>query len=114
MECGKSYTIEDILNADGVPHCKCGGIIKPDIVLYEEGLDQNVIMKSIEAISNADVLIIAGTTLVVQPAASFINYYQGNKLILINLSEVPNENKIDYVLHEKVGEVFKEIMKIIK
>ena len=110
MECGKSYTIEDILNAEGVPHCKCGGIIKPDVVLYEEGLDQNVIMKSIEAISNADVLIIAGTTLVVQPAASFINYYNGNKLILINLSEVPNENKIDYVLHDKVGEVFKEIM----
>lgn len=114
MECGKSYTIEDILNAEAVPHCNCGGIIKPDIVLYEEGLDQNVIMKSIEAISNADVLIIAGTTLVVQPAASFINYYQGNKLILINLSEVPNENKIDYVLHEKVGVVFKEIMQIIK
>ena len=113
MECGKSYTIEDILNAEAVPHCTCGGIIKPDIVLYEEGLDQNVIMKSIEAISNADVLIIAGTTLVVQPAASFINYYQGNKLILINLSEVPNENKIDYVLHDKVGEVFKEIMQMI-
>lgn len=110
MECGKSYNIEDILKADGVPHCICGGIIKPDVVLYEEGLDQNTIAKSIDAISKADVLIISGTTLVVQPAASFINYYRGNKMILINLSEVPNEDRIDYVVHCKAGEVFSKIL----
>ena len=113
VKCGKKYAIEDILKVDGVPHCDCGGIIRPDIVLYEEQLDSEVIMKSIDAISKADVLIIAGTTLVVQPAASFINYYRGNKLILINLSRVPNEDNINYVIHEKVGEVFKEIMDIV-
>ena len=110
MNCGKKYTIEDILEKDGVPHCDCGGIIRPDIVLYEEQLDQTVIRKSIEAISKADVLIIAGTTLVVQPAASFVNYYSGNKLILINLSSVPNESSIDYVIHDKVGVVLKQVM----
>lgn len=113
VKCGKNYTIDDILKIPGVPHCECGGIIRPDIVLYEEPLDQEVIMKSIKAISEADTLIVSGTTLVVQPAASFINYYRGNKMILINLSEVPGEKNIDYVLHEKVGEVFKEIMKEI-
>ena len=111
MKCGKFYTIEDILASDGVPHCECGGIIKPDVVLYEEGLNQDTIMKSIDVIKKADVLIISGTTLVVQPAASFINYYNGDKMILINLSEVPNEKYINYVLHEKVGVVFSEIMK---
>ena len=114
INCGKEYTIEDILKSDGVPHCTCGGIIRPDIVLYEEQLDQNIIRKSIEAISKADVLIIAGTTLIVQPAASFINYYSGNKLVLINLSEVPNESSIDYVLHDKVGKVFSKIMEMLK
>lgn len=114
MKCGKKYMIEDILSKEGVPHCSCGGMIRPDIVLYEEGLDQNVIQKSCMAIANADVLIIAGTTLIVQPAASFINYYRGSKLILINLSSVPNEKNIDYVIHDKVGEVFTEIMKDIK
>lgn len=114
MRCGKNYTIEDILKSDGVPHCECGGIIRPDIVLYEEALDQDVISKSIKAISEADTLIIAGTTLIVQPAASFISFYKGNKMILINLSEVPGEKNIDYVLHEKVGEVFTEIMKEIE
>lgn len=111
VNCGKNYTIDDILKSEGVPKCECGGIIKPGIVLYEEPLDQEVIMKSIAAIENADTLIIAGTTLIVQPAASFVNYYRGHKMILINLSSVPGESNIDYVLHEKVGEVFSEIMK---
>lgn len=113
MKCKKKYAVEDILKKDGVPHCDCGGIIRPDIVLYEEGLNSETIYKSCKAIEEADVLIIAGTTLIVQPAASFINYYRGNKLILINLSHVPNEQSIDYVIHEKVGEVFMEIMKQI-
>lgn len=110
IKCGKNYTINEILATDGVPHCECGGIIRPGIVLYEESLDQVVISKSVDAIRKADVLIIAGTTLVVYPAASFVNYYEGNKLILINLSKVPNEENINYVVHDKVGEVLKLMM----
>ena len=114
MECHKEYSVEYIVNSDGIPRCECGGIIKPDVVLYEEGLDQDVIHKSINAISNADVLIIAGTTLIVQPAASFVNYYNGKKLILINLSEVPNESRINYIIRDKVGKVFSEIMEYVE
>ncbi len=110
IKCGKKYTIEDILKADGVPYCSCGGIIRPDIVLYEEQLDNNIINSSIKFISEADVLIVAGTTLVVQPAASLINYYNGNKLILINLSNVPNEDKINYVIHDKLSKVFEKLI----
>lgn len=113
MKCGKEYSVEHILNTKGIPKCDCGGIIKPDVVLYEEGLNQETISKSIDAISKADVLIIAGTTLVVQPAASFVNYYSGDKLIIINLSELPNEKYVKYKVHRKVGEVFAEIMKFI-
>ena len=114
MKCHKEYSVEYIVNSDGIPRCECGGIIKPDVVLYEEGLDQDVIHKSINAISNADVLIIAGTTLIVQPAASFVNYYNGKKLILINLSEVPNESRINYIIRDKVGKVFSEIMQYVE
>ena len=109
-KCNKNYDIDYILNSNGIPKCDCGGIIKPDIVLYEEQLDSNVIKQSIDYIKNADVLIIAGTTLIVQPAASFINYYTGHKMILINLSSVPNEDRIDYCIHEKIGEVFSKIV----
>ena len=114
MECHKEYSVVYIVNSEGIPRCECGGIIKPDVVLYEEGLDQDVIHKSINAISNADVLIIAGTTLIVQPAASFVNYYNGKKLILINLSEVPNESRINYIIRDKVGKVFSEIMEYVE
>ena len=110
MKCNKFYDANYVFNSNDIPRCNCGGIIKPDVVLYEEGLDQNTIAKSIDAISKADVLIISGTTLVVQPAASFINYYRGNKMILINLSEVPNEDRIDYVVHCKAGEVFTKLI----
>ena len=114
VKCKKTYTIEDILKSkEDVPTCECGGIIRPDIVLYEEALNQDVIYKSCKAIEDADVLIIAGTTLIVQPAASFVNYYTGNKLILINLSEVPNESRIDYVIRDKVGKVFTEIFEYL-
>ncbi|MCQ2609365.1 MAG: NAD-dependent protein deacylase [Lachnospiraceae bacterium] len=112
VDCHKKYTVEDILNdKNDIPKCECGGIIRPDIVLYEEGLDNNVITKSIQAISSADVLIVAGTSLVVYPAAGLINYYNGDKLILINLSSVSQEAMANYVIHEKVGKVFEEIMK---
>lgn len=114
MKCGKSYSIDYIVKSDGVPRCECGGMIKPDVVLYEEALDQDTISLACDAISKADVLIIAGTTLIVQPAASFVNLYRGNKLVLINLSEVPNEGRINYVIHDKVGKVFSEIMSYLE
>ena len=107
LKCGKQYTVEDIIKDDrDIFTCECGGIVRPDIVLYEEPLDDNVVSKSIKAISECDTLIIAGTSLVVYPAAGLIRYYRGHKLILINLSQVPNENEIDYVYHGKAGEVF--------
>ena len=111
VKCKKTYSIEYIVNdKNDVPRCECGGIIRPDIVLYEESLDGEVIKKSIDAISNADCLIISGTSLVVYPAAGFINYYRGNKLILINKSKVPNEENIDYVYHGSAKDVFKNIL----
>ena len=79
--CGQFYSLEDILAKDGVPYCECGGVIKPDVVLYEEGLDQGVLQKAVSYIRHADMLIIGGTSLVVYPAAGLIHYYQGNKLI---------------------------------
>ena len=107
--CGKSFDAEYVFNAQGVPTCNCGGIIKPDVVLYEEGLDDDTLMNSIKAIAEADVLIVAGTSLTVNPAASLINYYRGNKLILINRDETPYDYKANLILHEKLGDVFKNI-----
>ena len=94
----------------GVPKCSCGGIIKPDVVLYEEGLDQNTIRKSIEAISNADVLIIAGTSLTVYPAAGLIDYYRGNKLVLINKSSTPKDSRADLIINDAIGKVLGQIV----
>lgn len=105
MKCHKFYTGEEILNMDFVPTCSCGGIIKPDVVLYEEPLDQKTVMKSINAISSADTLIIAGTSLAVYPAASYINYFSGKNLALINLQSTSYDRIANLVIHEKVGEV---------
>lgn len=105
--CGKSYTAEYIKNFSGVPRCDCGGIIKPDVVLYEEPLDGETIEKAINAISRADVLIIGGTSLAVYPAAGLIDYYRGDKLIVINLSPTPRDGEADLLIDEKIGEVFK-------
>lgn len=105
MKCGKFYGFEEILKSKGIPRCSCGGMIKPDVVLYEEGLDSNVIQKTLEYISNADMLIIGGTSLTVYPAASFINYYRGNKLVLINKSATPMDSKADLVIAQPIGEV---------
>ncbi len=105
MKCGKFYGFDDILKSTGIPRCSCGGMIKPDVVLYEEGLDSNVIQKTLEYISNADMLIIGGTSLTVYPAASFINYYRGNKLVLINKSTTPMDSKADLVIAQPIGEV---------
>ena len=111
IKCKKQYTVEDILNDDkDIFTCECGNIVRPDIVLYEEPLNDNVVSNSIRVISECDTLIIAGTSLVVYPAAGLIRYYRGNKLILLNLTEVPNENEINYVYHGKAGEVFSKLM----
>ena len=115
IRCGKEYTIEEVLeNTEDIMHCECGGIVRPDIVLYEEGLDNEVIKNSIKAISEADVLIVAGTSLVVYPAAGLIDYYRGDKLILINKDPVSREDRIDYVYHGKAGDVFSKILEKYK
>ena len=108
--CGKFYGLKDIMAQKGVPKCSCGGIIKPDVVLYEEGLDQNTIRKSIEAISNADVLIIGGTSLAVYPAAGLIDYYRGNKLVLINKSSTPKDSRADLIINDAIGKVLGQIV----
>lgn len=109
--CGAFYDVDYIANSTGVPRCeKCGGIVKPDVVLYEEGLDQETIYKSVDYISKADVLIVGGTSLNVYPAAGLLNYYRGNKLVLINKSATPYDNKAALVIAENIGEVFKKIV----
>ncbi len=108
--CGKFYGLSYIVNADGVPKCECGGTIKPDVVLYEEGLDQRTMQKAVNYIRHADILIIGGTSLTVYPAAGLIDYYRGHKLVLINKSVTPMDGRADLVISGKIGEVFAEIM----
>ena len=105
QRCGKFHGIEAILHSSGVPKCECGGTIKPDVVLYEEGLDQYTIQRSVYHISHADVLIIGGTSLTVYPAAGLIDYYNGNKLVLINKSVTPMDNRADLVISGPIGEI---------
>lgn len=108
--CGKGFDAEYMLQAKGVPCCdKCGGQIKPDVVLYEEGLDQQTLEDAVFYISHADMLIIGGTSLAVYPAAGLIDYYRGNKLVLINKSTTPMDNKADLVIQAGLGEVFGKI-----
>lgn len=109
MKCNKFYPLDTIVNSKGTPYCECGGIIKPDVVLYEESLDDDTILKSIKAISNADVLIIGGTSLSVYPASGLIRYYQGNKMVLINKSVTPYDDRADLLIQIGLGEVFKEL-----
>lgn len=106
--CGKFYSMDHILSCEGIPRCSCGGIIKPDVVLYEEGLDDSVLSLSIQHIRNADVLIIGGTSLVVYPAAGLIDYYRGNKLVLINKSATSRDSQADLVICGSVGEALAE------
>ncbi|MCR5737144.1 MAG: NAD-dependent protein deacylase [Eubacterium sp.] len=110
--CGKFFSLEDIMKMDGVPKCECGGYIKPDVVLYEEGLDQGTINASVRAIANADVLIIGGTSLAVYPAAGLIDYYRGNQLVLINKSSTPKDGRADLVIHDAIGEVLSQVVEI--
>lgn len=107
--CGKFHSAEFVKDALGVPRCDCGGVVKPDVVLYEEGLDQDTIEKSVRAIYHADLLIVAGTSLTVYPAAGLINYYQGNRLVLINRDATPFDGQADLVLHESLGKVFSQL-----
>ena len=107
--CGKFHSAEFIKESTGVPKCDCCGIVKPDVVLYEEGLDQQTIEKSVRAIYNADLLIVAGTSLTVYPAAGLIDYYRGNRLVLINRDATPRDNAADLVLHESLGTVFSQL-----
>lgn len=107
--CRQFYSLDDILALDGVPRCSCGGIIKPDVVLYEEGLDQAILQKSITYISHADVLIVGGTSLTVYPAAGLLNYFQGNKLVLVNKSVTPADTRADLVVSGKIGEIFAQV-----
>lgn len=103
--CHKFFPLDDILACKGVPHCECGGIIKPDVVLYEEGLDSYTLERSVSYIKNADMLIIGGTSLAVYPAAGLIDYYTGNKLVLINKDKTARDSQADLVIQAPIGEV---------
>jgi NAD-dependent deacetylase len=109
MSCRRAYGEEAVAETEGVPRCACGGMIRPDVVLYEEGLDEDVLDRSVRAIRNADMLIIGGTSLVVYPAAGLVNYYRGHRLVLINRDATPLDSSADLVLHESLGKVFEAI-----
>ena len=107
--CGKQYGLDYILESDGIPRCECGGIVKPDVVLYEEPLNNAILSFSIDYIQNADTLIIGGTSLVVYPAAGLINYFNGKNLVLINKSETPYDDHANLVINEAIGETLSQI-----
>lgn len=107
--CGKPYPADYIERTEGIPRCSCGGMVRPDIVLYEEALDEKVLTASVKAISRADTLIVGGTSLVVYPAAGLIRYFAGKHLVLVNLSSTPMDNEADLVVHGRIGEVFSQL-----
>ena len=107
--CGKPYPFDLVNDGEGVPRCGCGGVVRPDIVFYEEPLDEDVMSRAIHFIREADVLIIGGTSLVVYPAAGLVNYYRGHKLVLVNKGVTSQDNYADLVIHEKIGEVFSQL-----
>ena len=107
--CGKFHSAEFVRDSADIPRCGCGGIVKPDVVLYEESLDTDVLEKSISAIQNADLLIVAGTSLTVYPAAGLIRYYRGNRLVLINRDATAYDTYADLVCHDSLGKVFSEL-----
>ena len=109
MKCGKAFGVEKIAESEGVPTCDCGGVIKPDVVLYEEPLPEDTVMSALDDIRSADVLIVAGTSLTVYPAASYIRYFGGDKMVLINRDATPYDKLADLVIHEKVGEVLSAV-----
>lgn len=109
MKCRKFYGLEAITGSEGIPRCECGGIIKPDVVLYEEGLDDAVVSGAVSAISNADTLIIGGTSLNVYPAAGLVRYFRGDNLVIINMAPTQMDSNADLVIDSKIGEVFSQI-----
>lgn len=108
-KCGKFHSAEYMKQSVGVPKCECGGVIKPDVVLYEEGLDDKTVSDALTAIQNCDTIIIAGTSLTVYPAAGFVRYFRGNNIVLINRDETSFDNSANLVFHEKVGELLDKI-----
>ena len=113
MKCGKKYGLDTILEANGVPKCSCGGTIKPDVVLYEEGLDYSTIMNSVNAIQACDMLIIGGTSLAVYPASGLIDYFQGKYLVIINKSITMYDKRADLLIDDAIGKVFEEVMRYV-
>lgn len=110
MRCHKFYDLDYIINSEDIPRCSCGGIVKPDVVLYEESLDMEVIDKAVSYIANADVLIIGGTSLVVYPAAGLVRYYRGNKLVLINKSSTQYDDRAFLIINDSIGKTLQSIM----
>ena len=109
VRCGKFYPAEFVRDADGVPRCTCGGVVKPDVVLYEESLDEDVISGAVSAIARADMLIVGGTSLTVYPAAGFLGYYRGKRLVLINRDPTPFDRHADLCIHDSLGKVFSQL-----
>ena len=109
VKCHKFHSAEFVKEAPDIPRCDCGGIVKPDVVLYEEGLDQNTLYSAIRAISEADLLIVGGTSLTVYPAAGLLRYYRGNRLVLINRDATDYDTEADLVIHDSLGNIFSQI-----
>lgn len=108
IQCHTFYSLEDILSKEGVPRCRCGGIIKPDVVLYEEPLNQKDLIRAMKAIEDAELLIVAGTSLNVQPAASLVYYYKGHRFVMINLSETPYDHYANLIFHEPLETILND------
>lgn len=113
MKCGKFFTLNYIKSSEGVPRCECGGVIKPDVVLYEENLDDKTVEGAVSAIQKADVLIVGGTSLTVYPAAGFLRYYKGNHLVLINKTRTPIDDKAELALYGSIGDILRRQKKPI-
>lgn len=109
LRCGKKFSAQAIVCAEGVPHCDCGGLIKPDVVLYGEPLDEKTVEGALAALAQADVLIVAGTSLTVYPAAGFVRYFRGEHLVLINRDKTAYDGECELVIHKNLGEVFSEL-----
>lgn len=110
MNCGKAFDLKYVKKSEGVPRCdECGGMVKPDVVLYEEGLDQNTLTETVKHISKADMLIIGGTSLAVYPAAGLIDYFHGKYLVVINMAKTPRDQYADIVINDKIGRVLSQI-----
>jgi len=107
--CHAFYTEKKIVESSGVPRCECGGIVKPDVVLYEEGLDSNITRRAIEHIQKADLLIVGGTSLIVYPAAGMLDYFKGENLVLINRTETSKDDRANYIFRENIGEIFSKL-----